>query len=215
MEANRVQNPRDLTDALLKARKEAEEEDASNQGIVTDQDIIMLMNEVFIAAMVNTLSWALLYLIRNPEAQEMLHEELDQVIGPTCLPDIEDKNNLPFLEATITETLRISSVIPLSVPRKTTGGTTLQGYHIPKDTTVLAKVWSFHHNPDIWDAPNDFRPQRFLDKDGKFVPPSADHFIPFGIGLRDCLGASMTMVELYLYLVAYAAQLQARESTSV
>ena len=65
MEANRVQNPRDLTDALLKARRETEEEDASNQGIVTDhdQDIIMLMNEVFIAAMVNTLSWALLYLI--------------------------------------------------------------------------------------------------------------------------------------------------------
>ena len=130
----------------------------------------------------------------------MLHEELDQVIGPTCLPDIEDKNNLPFVEATITETLCISSVIPLSVPRKTTVCTTLQGYHIPKDTTVLAKVWSFHHNPDIWDAPNDFRPQRFLDKDGKFVPPSADHFIPFGIGLRDCLGASMTMVELYLVL---------------
>jgi len=82
----------------------AEEEDASNQGIVTDQDIIMLMNEVFIASMVNianTLNWALLYLIHNPEVQEMLHEELDQVVGPTRLPDIEDKNNLPFLEATI------------------------------------------------------------------------------------------------------------------
>jgi len=62
-EAYRVQNPRNLTGALLKARKEAEEEDPSNQGIVTDQHIIMLLSEVFIAAIVNianTLSWALL-----------------------------------------------------------------------------------------------------------------------------------------------------------
>ena len=65
----------------------------------------MLVTEVFIAAIVNianTLSWALLYIIRNPEVQEMLQEELDQVVGPTRLPDIEDKKNLPFLEATIT-----------------------------------------------------------------------------------------------------------------
>ena len=57
----------------------------------------MLMNEVFIATMVNianTLRWALLYLIDNPQVQEMLHEEFDQVVGSTRFPDIEDKNNL-------------------------------------------------------------------------------------------------------------------------
>ena len=203
VEANRLQNPRDLTDALLKARKEAEEEDPTNEGIVTDQHVTMLMFELFPAGMVNianTLCWALLYLIRNPDVQQMLHEELDQVIGPNRLPALEDKKSLPFLEATITETLRISSPIPLLVPRKTTVDTILQGYHIPEGATVFANAWSVHHNPDTWEAPNDFRPQRFLDKDGKFVPPKDDHFMPFGIGVRDCFGESMTRVMTFLVL---------------
>ena len=201
--ANRLQNPGDLTDALLKAKKEAEEEDSANEGLVTDQHVIMLMNEIFIASMVNianTLSWALLYLIHNPSIQDLLHQELDQVIGPNRLPDIDDINSLPYLEATINETMRISSVIPFAVPHKTTVDTTLQGYDIPKDTTVFPNLWSLHHDPDFWEAPNDFRPQRFLDKDGKFVPPNAEHFLPFGVGLRDCIGESMTRVELYLVL---------------
>ena len=203
VKANRVQNPRDLTDALLKAKKESEEEDSANEGMVTDQNVIMLMNEIFIASVVNianTLSWALLYLIHNPRTQELLHQELDQVIGPNRLPDIDDRSSLPYLEATITEILRISSVIPFSVPRKTTVDTTLQEYDIPKDTTVFTNLWSLHHDPDFWDAPNDFRPQRFLDKDGKFVPPNVDHFHPFGVGIRDCVGTFMTRVELYLVL---------------
>lgn len=203
VKANRVQNPEDLTDALLKAKKEAEEEDSTNEGLVTDQHIIMLMNEIFIASMVNianTLSWALLYLIHNPSIQDLLHQELDQVVGPNRLPDIDDRNSLPYLEATINETMRIASVTPFSVPRKTTVDTTLQGFDIPKDTTVFTNLWSLHHDPDFWDASNDFRPQRFLDKDGKFIPPNAEHLLPFGVGLRDCIGESMTRVELYLVL---------------
>ena len=203
VEADSLQNPRDLTDALLKARKEAEEEDPTLRGFVTDQHLIMMMYEMFPSGLMNianTLCWALLYLIRNPDVQQMLHQELDQVIGPNRLPTLEDKKSLPFLEATITETLRISSTIPFSVPRKTTVDTTLQGYHIPEGTTVFANAWSVHHNPDTWEEPNDFRPQRFLDKDGKFVPPKADHFIPFGIGLRSCPGESLSTVVIYLVL---------------
>ena len=203
VETNRVQNPRDLADALLKAKKEAEEEDPSNKGMVTDQHVTSLINDLHVASAVNTsnaLSWALLYLIHYPSIQDMVHQELDQVVGPERLPHIKDKSRLPFLEATISETLRLATVIPLSIPHKTTVDTTLQGYHIPKDSTVLPNLWSLHHDPDIWDAPNDFRPQRFLDKEGKFVPPNPEHFVPFGIGIRDCFGGALAMVELYLIL---------------
>ena len=105
VEANRLQIPRNLTDALLKARDEAEEDD-SNKGIITDQHIIVMMYEIFPAALMNianTLCWALLYLTRNPDVQQMLHQELDQVVGSNRLPALEDKKSLPFLEATITE----------------------------------------------------------------------------------------------------------------
>ena len=203
VEANRVANPQDLTDALLKAKKEAEEEDSSMKGFLTDQNLIMTMSEVFMAGMettASTLCWTLLYLIHNPGVQQMLHQELDQVIGPDRLPGLEDKKNLPYLEATITETLRISSLVPLSVPHKTTVDTTLQGYSIPKGTTVIANLWSLHHDPEIWDDPHAFRPERFLDEEGKFVPPKADRVLPFSAGRRVCLGESLARMELFLVL---------------
>ena len=203
VQANRIDNPQDLTDALLKAKKEAEDEDSSVKRFLTGRNLIMTMSEVFLAGLettASTLCWALLYLIYNPDVQQRLHQELDQVIGPDRLPELEDKKNLPHLEATITETLRLSSLLSLSVPHKTTVDTTLQGYSIPKDTTVLTNLWSLHHDPEIWDEPNAFRPERFLDEEGNFVPPKADRFLPFSAGRRVCLGESLARLELFLVL---------------
>ena len=205
VDAWRVDNPQDLTDALLKTKKQAEDEDSSIKEFLTDQHLIMTMSEVFIAGMdttASTLCWALMYLIHNPDVQQRLHQELDQVIGPDRLPEMEDKKNLPYLEATITETLRLSSIGPLSVPHKTTVDTTLQGYSIPKDTTVLTNLWSLHHDPEIWNDPNAFRPERFLDEGGNFLPPKADRFLPFSAGRRVCLGESLARIELFLVLAS-------------
>ena len=205
VDAWRVDNPQDLTDTLLKTKKQAEDEDSSIKGFLTDQHLIMTMGEVFIAGVettASTLCWALLYLIHNPVVQQRLHQELDQVISPDRLPELEDKKNLPYLEATITETLRLSSIAALSVPHKTTVDTTLQGYSIPKGTTVLTKcnLWSLHHDPEIWDDPDAFRPERFLDEEGNFLPPKADRFLPFSAGRRVCLGESLARIELFLVL---------------
>ena len=203
VDAWRVDNPQDLTDALLKTKKQAEDEDSSTKGFLTDQHLIMTMSDVFIAGMettATTLCWALMYLIHKPDVQQRLHQELDQVIGPGRLPELDDKKNLPYLEATITETLRLSSIAALSVPHKTTVDTTLQGYSIPKGTTVLTNLWSLHHDPEIWDEPDAFRPQRFLDEEGNFVPPKADRFLPFSAGRRVCLGESLARIELFLVL---------------
>ena len=203
MDACRLDNPQDLTDTLLKTKKQAEDEDSSIKEFLTDQHLIMTISEVFMAGMettASTLCWALIYLIHNPDVQKRLHQELDQVIGHDRVPDLEDKKNLPYLEATITETLRLSSIGALSVPHKTTVDTTLQGYSIPKGTTVLTNLWSLHHDPEIWDDPGSFRPERFLDEEGSFVPPKADHFLPFSAGRRVCLGESLARIELFLVL---------------
>jgi len=202
VKANRVQNPQDLTDALLKAKKEAEEEDSSNKGFLTDERLILTMGEVFMAGMETTavsLCWTLLRLIHNPKIQQKLHDELDRVVGPNRLPDLEDRKSLPYLEATITEALRISSVGPVAM-HKTTVDTSLQGYHIPKSTTVLINLWSLHHDPEIWEYPNDFRPQRFLDEDGYFLPPKADRYCPFSAGRRGCFGEPLARIEVFLFL---------------
>ena len=142
----------------------------------------------------------MLYLIHNPGVQQKLHQELDQVIGTERLPELRDKKKLPYLEATITETLRISSLGPLALPHKTTVDTTLQGYSIPKNTTVLTNLWSLHHDPEIWFDPNTFMPERFLDKEGNFVPPKADRFLSFSAGHRNCIGESLARIEIFLIL---------------
>jgi len=150
VKANRVENPRDLTDALLKAKKQDGEEDSSIKGFLTDQHLIMTMAEIVVAGVensVSTLCWTLLHLIHNPGVQEMLHQELDRVIGPNRSPELKDKESLPCLEATITEVLRMS-IGPFAI-HKTTVNTLLQGYHIPKGTTVLINLWSLHHDPEI------------------------------------------------------------------
>ena len=203
VEANRVLHPQDLTDSLLKARKEAEDEDSAVKGFLSDEHLIMTMSDIFIAGMettASTLCWALIHLIHNPEVQQMLHQELDHVIGPDRLPEQGDKKNLPYVEATITETLRISSLVPLSVPHKATVDTSLQGYCVPKGTTVLTNLWSIHHDPDIWDEPYSFRPKRFLDENGNFAAPSFDRFLPFSAGRRACLGEPLARIELFLVL---------------
>ena len=201
VKANRVQDPRDLTDTLLKAKKEAEEEDSSVKEFFTDENVILTMSELFMGGLETTSSsvcWALLHLIHNPKLQDMLHQELDEVIGPNRLPELKDKKNLPHLEATMTETLRLKGAT--IAPHKCVVDTTLQGYQIPKDSTMLINLWSLHHDPDIWHAPNEFKPQRFLNKDGKFVPPNADHFHPFSAGRRQCPGESLAKIQLFLVL---------------
>lgn len=203
VKANSFQNPRDLADALLKAKKEAEDEDKSVKGFLTDEHLIFTLSEVFMAGMettTSTLGWALLYLIHNPHIQDILHQELDDVIGKSRLPELADKNNLPYLEATIAETLRVSCLVPLSVPHKTTVDTTLRGYHLPKDTTLLVNLWSLHHDPEVWDNPNEFRPDRFLDNNGVFQQPKGGFFLPFSGGRRSCLGESLARIELFLVL---------------
>ena len=198
--ANRVQDPQDLTDTLLKAKKEAEE-DSSVKEFFSDEHVILTMGELFMGGLETTSSsvcWALLHLIHNPKIQDMLHQELDEVIGPNRLPELKDKKKLPHLEATITETQRLSG--GALQPHKSMVDTTLQGYHIPKVSTVLINLWSLHHDPDIWDAPNEFKPQRFLNKDGKYVLPNADHFRPFSAGRRQCPGESLARIQLFLVL---------------
>ncbi|XP_068730118.1 steroid 17-alpha-hydroxylase/17,20 lyase-like [Montipora capricornis] len=203
VQANRVQHPRDLADTLIKAKKEAEDEDKSVKGFLTDEHLIFTLSEVFMAGLEttsSTLCWILLYLIHYPSVQDRVHQELDEVIGNSRLPDLADKKNLPYLEATIAESLRVSSLVPLAVPHKATVDTSLQGYHIPKGTTVLVNLWSLHHDPEIWDDPNEFKPERFLDDNGLFQTPKVGVLLPFSGGRRVCLGESFARMQLFFVL---------------
>lgn len=107
---------------------------------------------------------------------------------------------MPYTEATIMEVQRLSMVVPLAIPHMTSEKTVLQGYTIPKGTVVIPNLWSVHRDPAIWEKPDDFCPDRFLDDQGQLL--KRETFIPFGIGKRVCMGEQLAKMELFLMFVS-------------
>ncbi len=99
---------------------------------------------------------------------------------PTGLPRLSDRAKVPYTEAVLLEVQRMQTTLPLGGQHSTTKDTTIQGFDVPKGSIVLSNLWHVHHDPDVWEDPEVFRPERFLDEAGKVVVPP--HFIPFSIG---------------------------------
>lgn len=130
----------------------------------------------------SALSWSFERLVRSPE---VLHRLLDE---------IERGEEEDYLDAVVKETLRQRPVVPLAA-RKLQDTVGLHGYTLPKGTVVLASIYLVHRDPDVFPEPDQFRPERFLD--GGATPAA---WIPFGGGVRRCLGASLAQLEMKIVL---------------
>jgi cytochrome P450 family 135 len=126
------------------------------------------------------LSWAFERLVRTPRVMEKLLDSLD-----------DDE----YLDAVVKETLRIRPVV-VDVARKLTRDTEIAGYHLPAGTLVLPAIAAVHRHPDHYADPAEFRPERFLN--GEAAEPYT--WIPFGGGVRRCIGASFAQVEMRVVL---------------
>uniref|UniRef100_A0A8D1BTB8 Cytochrome P450 2U1 n=1 Tax=Sus scrofa TaxID=9823 RepID=A0A8D1BTB8_PIG len=96
----------------------------------------------------------------------------------------------------------IKSCLHPQVPRSLVSANykVLQGYTIPKGTIILPNLWSVHRDPAIWEKPDDFYPNRFLDDQGQLI--KKESFIPFGIGKRVCMGEQLAKMEIFLMFVS-------------
>lgn len=144
-----------------------------------------------------TLTWGLLYMITWPEVQIKVQEELDKVIGRSRLPTWQDRSVLPYTEAVLLEIHRYASLVPLSALHYTMATSTLGSYVIPKSTTIFENIWAVHHDPKYWGDPDVFRPERFLNDEGKVQKP--EYLIPFSVGGRACLGESVAKTQMFLF----------------
>jgi cytochrome P450 len=117
-------------------------------------------------------------------------EELDHVIGRGRWVTEKDIPQLPYVDAIVKETMRLHPVAPLLVPRLSREDATVAGYDIPAGTRVLVSVWSIGRDPALWDAPEEFMPERFLGS--KLDVKGQDYeLLPFGSGRRMCPGYSL------------------------
>uniref|UniRef100_A0A914YNR4 Cytochrome P450 n=1 Tax=Panagrolaimus superbus TaxID=310955 RepID=A0A914YNR4_9BILA len=145
----------------------------------------------------NTLAWLCVYLTQNPQIQQKLHKELDENIGSDRVITLDDKNNLNYLNAIVAETQRFCNLVPINLPHRTTKDTQIRGYKIPADTVITHQVSTVLMDERYFPEPEKFKPERFLDKNGKFFQPP--ELMPFGIGKRACLGEGLARLELYLF----------------
>lgn len=157
------------------------------------------MQDIFTAgtdALAITIEWALAELINHPNIMEKAREEVHRVVGKNRVIEESDIVNLPYLRAIVKETLRLHSS-PLVV-RESTESCTINGYEIPPKTQVYVNVWAIGRDPNHWENPLEFEPERFMDKEGSVN--SGDlrgqnfQLLPFGSGRRSCPGITLALL---------------------
>ncbi|TXG68328.1 hypothetical protein EZV62_003263 [Acer yangbiense] len=137
-----------------------------------------------------TVEWAISELLKKPKIFLKATEELDRVIGKERWVQEKDIVNLPYIDAIVKETMRLHPVAPFLVPRMTREDCKVAGYDIPKNSRALVMVWTIGRDPELWENPNEFYPERFL---GKSIDVKGHDFelLPFGAGRRMCPGYSL------------------------
>ncbi|THG07040.1 licodione synthase-like [Camellia sinensis] len=147
------------------------------------------------------LEWALAELINNPRVLQKAQEEIDNVVGKHRLVSESDGPNLPYIQAIIKETLRLHPPLPMII-RKSVQDCMVYGYNIPANSVLFVNIWSIARNPEYWESPLDFKPERFLRPENGgpvgLIDVKGQHFqlLPFGTGRRGCPGSSLAMQEL-------------------
>ncbi|MDQ2894349.1 MAG: cytochrome P450, partial [Actinomycetota bacterium] len=171
----------DIFSTLLAARHEDDSEMSARE--LRDELMTALVAGHETTA--SQLAWALERLSREPEVQARLRDEVDA------------GESEGYLNATITEILRMRPVLPNAEPRLTKREVEINGVHYPAGVVLLASAYLVHHDPSIYPEPRVFRPERFLG-----VTPGTYTWLPFGGGRRRCLGASFALEEMRIALRA-------------
>lgn len=197
----------DFIDVYLREIKKREA--AGIESTVTEENLVRAVADLFAAGMettATTLCWALVFFLHYPEVQEKCFQEIKENVGTARQPSLQDKSNLPYIEATAMEILRKSNLVPLGIQHTVPEDVVFRGYSIPKGTIILPMMESVLWDEEIWSDPHEFCPERFLSKEGTCTRP--DEFIPFSLGRRMCLGESLARMELFLFLSAMVQRFQ-------
>lgn len=167
------ERPNDVLSLLLEAQEDGDQ--------LTDRELRDQLLTMLVAGHETTataLAWAFERLVRHPDA-------LDQIVA-----EMEQGDGTAYIDAAIKETLRLRPVVPITA-RKLTEAFEVDGREYTPGTVLMPCIFLLHRNPHIYDRPHEFRPERWLN----WQPP-AYGYIPFGGGVRRCLGAGFAHAEM-------------------
>ncbi|KAL9967756.1 hypothetical protein ACROYT_G026048 [Oculina patagonica] len=148
----------------------------------------------------NTLAFTLYHLAVNPDVQDKLRTEIKEAMESNAgkKPLLEVAQNIEYLDCVIKESQRLCPAAA-QVNRECTEDFDLNGIHIPAGTEILIPIYVMHYDPDAWQNPEKFDPERFRSpaKDTRH----AFQFLPFGAGPRNCIGMRFALMEVKMALV--------------
>nr|XP_012616377.1 cytochrome P450 2K4-like isoform X2 [Microcebus murinus] len=192
-------DPRSFIDAFLV--RQQEEKDTSTD-YFSDENLVALVSNLFVAGTettASTLRWGILLMMRYPEVQKKVYDEITKVVG-LAQPRIAHRTQMPYTDAVIHEVQRFANILPTGLPRATTTDIIFKNYYIPKGTEVIILLTSVLRDQTQWEKPDIFNPEHFLNSKGKFIKKAA--FMPFSAGRRMCAGESLAKMELFLFFTS-------------
>ncbi len=179
---------RDILSLLLQAR----DEDGRAMTDVELRDELVTLLLAGHETTATSVAWAVERLVRHPDKLSRLVAEIDE------------GESEEYLGGVVSETLRVRPVVPI-VARRLQEDFELGGYRLAAGTTVAPSIYLTNRNPRIYERPDEFLPERFLES-----PPETFSWIPFGGGIRRCIGASFATLEMKLMLRTILAELEPR-----
>lgn len=187
----------DLVDVLLKVQSSGE-----FGAPLTDNNLKAVIFDMFIGGgetSSTTAEWAMAEMINNPRVMKRAQNEVRRIFGERGTVDESRIHDLTYLQAVIKETLRLHPAATLLPARECSERCEIYGYEIPVKTRVIVNVWAIGRDPDCWNEPEKFNPERFLDSETDFRGKDFK-YIPFGAGRRICPGISFGLPNIELPL---------------
>ncbi|WP_123534152.1 cytochrome P450 [Halosimplex salinum] len=142
------------------------------------------------------LTFTTFLLAQHPRVERRLLDELDEQLGGDP-SGFEDVRNLPYLEKVVEESMRLYPPVP-GIIREATDRDEIAGYTIPEGATISINQWTVHRDPEYYDDPMAFRPERWTAEMEAELPPLA--YFPFSAGPRRCVGDRFAMLEAKVVL---------------
>ncbi|XP_059636835.1 cytochrome P450 CYP73A100-like [Cornus florida] len=180
--------------------------DAQMKGEISEENVLYIVENINVAAIETTLwsmEWAIAELVNHPTVQRKIRDEITAVLKGNPVTE-SNLHELPYLQATVKETLRLHTPIPLLVPHMNLEEAKLGGYTIPKESKVVVNAWWLANNPAWWKNPNKFRPERFLEEESGMEAVAGGkvdfRYLPFGVGRRSCPGIILALPILALVI---------------
>ena len=138
---------------------------------------------------ITTVEWVMSELLNNPEIMSKVQQESKHVVGMNNIVEESHLPNMHYLDVVLKETLRLHPALPLLLPKRPSQSAIVGGYKIPEGTKVFLNVYAIHRDPQVWESPLEFQPERFLSPSTNLDYAGNNmKYIPFGSGRRICAG---------------------------